>query len=264
MIFALAGGLLVDWQYVAGREAAALAAEGAWLRARGVALAVDFSRSTNLFPGLRLSADLAGAFAESLAALTSALTVKMPALGARDALLTLHNAAELPPANFSTPGAYAASVNATLRALAGAAAAANVTLHLRRSFRNDALAGAGLRSQAAFAAAAGVKLAPSLAYEDGAMGSDGAADAAQLFAGGGATLLALSGAWQGAARALEGAPLAPLLAANGSAAAWLRQVHAAAEAAGAWVLVDGAFEDTDEGRAAALADVWAVEDAVGV
>jgi len=258
------GGLLVDHTYVAGRMPAALAAEGSWLRARGVVVAVDFSRSTNLFPALRLSADLAGAYAESMAVFDDVLS-KAPLLGATDALVTLHGGAELAPANFSTIADYAASEAATLRALAQSGAAAGVRLHLRRSFRNDQIAGATLGSQAAYAAAnASIFFAPSLAYEDGNMGSDSAAAASALFASGAARMLMVSAAWAGGSRWGEAAPVAPLLAANGSAAAWLREVHAAAEAAGAWVVVDAAFDESAPGRAGALADARAVEDAVGV
>ena len=255
------GGFLVDWAYVARTEAAALAAEGAWLAARGLAVAVDFSRSTNLFPGLRLADDLGGAYAESLAAISGALD-KLPLLGARDALFTLHGAAEIAPANCSTPAEVSAAIAATLRALAARAGAPRI--HVRRSFRNDDVAGATLRAQADWAAAANASLAPSLAYADPQMSSDGAAAAAGLFAGGRAGILLASAAWPGAARALEGAPVAPALAAGGAAAAWLATVHAAAEAAGAWVVVDGAFDDTAAGRAAALADARAIEDLVGV
>ena len=257
------GGLLVDWSYVSGRTAAALAYEGSWLRARGIAVAVDFSRSTNLFPGLRLSDDLGGAYAESMAAIAD-VVAKMPLLGAADALLTLHGGAELAPANFSGAGAYAASEAATLRALSQSGAAAGVRFHLRRAFRNDGISGAGLSQQASFAASAGVGFAPSLAYESGSMGSDSAAEAAQLFAAGAARVLLVSAAWLGGSRASEGAPVAPAVAADGSAAAWLRTVHAAAEAAGAWVVVDAAFDETPAGRAGALADARAIEDAVGV
>lgn len=258
----LFGGLLVDWAYVASRAPTALAAEGAWLSARGIAVAVDFSRSTTLFPGLRLSDDLSGAFAESMAVFNDVLA-KMPSLGAGDALLTLHGRAELAPTNFSAPGAYAASVTATLRALSEAGAASNVTFHLRRSQRNNDLAGASLGEQAAFAASASVAFAPSLAYSDGAMGSDAAAAAAALFGSGAARMLLLSAAWQGAAHAMEAAPLAPTLTPGSAPLAWLGTVHAAAEAARAWVVVDAAFDESVGGRAGALADARAIEDAVG-
>jgi hypothetical protein len=257
------GGFLIDWAYVHGRSSAALAAEGAWLRARNVTIAVDFSRSTNLFPGLRLSDDLGGAYNESMAAFADVIS-KMPALGAADALVTLHGGAELAPPNCSTNAQYGAAETATLRMLAAAGAPLGVRLSLRRSFRNDAVAGAGLGPQAAFAAAAGVGFAPSLAFADGAMGGDSAADAAALLTSGAARVLCASAAWAGGSRSLEGAPVAPAIAANGATAAWLRTVHAAAEAAGAAVVVDGAFDETADGRAAALADARALEDVAGL
>ena len=121
-------------------------------------VAVDFSALTTLFPGVRLCDDTGGYYAESLAALRDVLG-KMPLLGSADALLTLHDASELPPANFSgdPQGATRASIAATLQALAAEAAALNVSLHLRRAARNDAMAGGGLAAQAAFAASAGLR-----------------------------------------------------------------------------------------------------------
>jgi hypothetical protein len=254
-------GFLVDYEYLASRTADALSAEAAWLAPRGVHIAVDFSRATNLFPGLRLSDDLHGAFEESLAVLTDVLLVKMPAARAADALLTLHNPAEIPPANFSSGvPAYAASITSTLRALSAAAAPLNITLHLRRSARNTKIAGGSLGEQASFAAAAGVRLAPALAYAT--IAGDAAADAAALFTKGAASFFMLSAAWTGATSIEEGAPAAPALA-PGPTADWLQTVHGAAEAASAWVVVDAAWDASAAGRAGELADVRAIEDVVG-
>lgn len=50
---AIFGGLLVDWTWVWARSPAALAAEAAWLRYHGLAVAVDFTSGTTLFPGMR-------------------------------------------------------------------------------------------------------------------------------------------------------------------------------------------------------------------
>ena len=255
------GGFLVDYEYFASRTADALAAEAAWLAPRGVHVAVDFSRATNLFPGLRLSDDLHGAFEESFAVLTDVLLVKMPAARATNALLTLHDTAEIPPANFSSGvPAYRASITSTLRSLSTAASGLNITLHLRRSARNTKIAGTSLGEQADFAANASVLLAPGLAYAT--IAGDVAKNAADLFANGASTFLMVSAAWTGATRTEEGAPVAPALG-TGPTADWLRLVHSAAEAAGGWVVVDAAWDASALGRAGELADVRAIEDAVG-
>jgi len=252
------GGLLIDHSYLASRTNTSLTEEALWLRSRGITLAVDFSRSTTLFPGLRLSDDLDGSYRESMAVFTDVLS-KMVLVGAKDAFLTLHNGAELAPSNFSKPSDYSASITNTLQTLSQIGSTMGVRFHLRRSFRNDNFAGATLRSQSAFAANANVNFAPSLAYNDPMMGSDSAADAASLFTSGASHALMVSASWTGASRSLEGAPVSPVLTSGSREAQWLETVHAAAEAAGAWVVVDAAFDESPQGRAGALADARSIE-----
>jgi hypothetical protein len=254
------GGVLVDWEYLSARSPAALAEEARWLAMRRVAVVVDFSSGTTLFPGLRLCDDMGGYFQQSLAAINDVLG-KMTALGASDALFALHGTSELPPANFSGGApAYAASVNATLSALSSAAAAQGVRLHLRRSARNDDLAGTSLGANAAFAASAGLLMAPSLAYV--AARGDSASAIAALLASGQGTVLLLSAAWVAPdGRMVESAPLVQLPPASAPA---LQVVHAAAVAAGSWVVLDAGY-DTNEasGRAQELADVGFLLNLVG-
>ena len=256
-------GVLIDSSYVAVREAGALGAEAAWLRPRGVRVAVDFSASTTLFPGLRLVDDMGLYYEESVAALAATLR-KLPALGARHALIALHGVSEAPPANFSTgtQRLTRASVAATLANLSALAASLNVTLHLRRSTRNDELAGASFAEQLAFAGASGLRLAPSLAFCDPRVAGDDVAAVTGAFAGGGAKLLLVSSAWESIGGDwAEGAPLA---AGDGALLPALRAAHAAALAADdAWVVLDAGFGDGDGvGRAAEVADVRALEAAL--
>lgn len=256
------GGVLIDYAYIANRENSSLILEGSWLRARGISVAVDFSRATNLFPGLRLSDDLSGAYSESMAVFLNVIS-KMPFLFATDALVTLHNSAEIAPANFSSPSAYRESVTMTLRSLS----LYGIRFHLRRSSRNDELADASLLTQAAFAANATIGFAPSLAYQDGAMGSDSAAEAISLFTSGAAHFLLASTAWTGGGKSSEGAPIVNLAgnsSSSNSAASWLRDVHAAAVTANAFVVIDAAFDESEVGRAGGLADARALEDVVGL
>jgi hypothetical protein len=247
------GGLLLDWQYLASRESASLAEEGAWLSLRGVKVAVDFTSGTTLFPGLRLVDDMGVYYAQSLAAIRGVLA-KMPLLGAADALIALHGTSEIPPANFSSDpvGLARESVRATLAMLAAEASSAGLTLHLRRTSRNTLLAGASLKEQCDFAASAGLKLAPHLAYV--AISGDDMSVAASLFASGNATMLLLSSAWPGPGGQLrEGAPLAALPADQTKA---LETLHAAAVgAAGSWVVLDAGYDSGEAtGRAQELED----------
>ncbi len=241
-------GVLVDWSYLWERTREALAREGAWLASLNCSVAVDFTAGLTLFPGLRLVDDMGGYYEQSMAAVEQVLG-KMPLLGARHALLALHSTSEIPPANFSSDPTTqtAASVTATLQALAARSAALNVTLHLRRSARNDNLAGGGLGAQAAFAAAAGIKLAPALAYA--AISGDSAAAAAQAFAGGTAQLLLLSSAWSAyPGHAAESALLAAVGGGQAAAAqcAWLRTVQAAATGVGGVVVLDAGYSSQEE------------------
>ena len=254
------GGVVVDSDYLYARSPEALAREAAWLLSRRVRVVVDFSASTTLFPGIRLCDDMGGYYAESLAMLRDVVN-KMPIVGSRDALLTLHDTSELPPANFSADphGATRASIIATLQSLAAEAASLNVSVHLRRTARNDNMAGGGLAAQAAFAASAGVKIAPALAYAQ--ISGDQAAEAASLLQSGAASLLLLSSAWQGpAGGSVEGGALAALPAAQ---LPFLRQAHAAVMASGALVVLDAGFDSGDAaGRAQELADADFLEAAL--
>ncbi len=245
-------GVVVDSDYFFSRSPAALAREAVWLTSRRVRVVVDFSATTTLFPGARLCDDMGGYFAESVAMLRDVIG-KMPLVGSKDALLTLHDTSELPPANFSADphGETRASIVATLQTLAAEAAALNVSIHLRRTSRNDDMAGGGLGAQASFAAAAGVKIAPALAYAQ--ISGDRAADASSLLQSGAASLLLLSSAWQGpAGGAVEGGALAALPAAQ---LPFLREAHAAAMASGALVVLDAGYDSGEaEGRAQELTD----------
>ena len=250
-------GLLVDWEYVEERTPAALAREGDWLALHNVSIAVDFTRSLLLFPTLRLVNDRGDLYAQSMARMLDVIG-KLPLLRGAHALLALHSLSELPPANFSADplGLTRASVTATLRILTAAAAGVNATLHLRRSARNDELAGAGLAAQASYAAAAGVLLAPALAYST--VSGDGAQAVASAFAAGSSKLLLLSSAWQAyEGRAGESGLLAEGLAGAGGGAlcAWLAAAHEAAVAAGGVVVMDAGYTSVQE----EMADVRALD-----
>lgn len=276
------GGFLVDWGYVLSRTTSALAAEAVWLRSHGIAIAVDFTSGVTLFPGLRLCDDIDVYYQSSLAAIREVLE-KMPALGAADAIFTLHGTSEIPPANFSAGTScrvgHALIVSArfslhffvdptrstlnssllTLQTLSAEAAALNITMHLRRTSRNEDLLSGDLSDQAAFAAAAGLRIAPSFAYTQ--ISGDSAADIVGLLQSGNATMVLLSSAWQSAGgRFSEGGLLADLP--DGSVAA-LRQVHEAAIAAGAWIVLDAGYDSDDQvGRAQELADAAFLVDAL--
>ncbi len=237
-------GVVIDWRYVADRTNSSLAAEAVWLAAHRVAVALDFSMSTNLFPGLRLVNDRGDLYAESMQAVSEALG-KMSILGCRDAIFTLHGVSELPPANFSgDPTAQTrASTQQTLAALANSMP--GVTLHLRRSLRNDQLAGGGWQPQLDYVRqiqAANALLAPALAYV--AISGDGVSDMAGALTG--SSILLLSAPWPSAIA--DGALLTTL---SPSLRTDLDALVAAARAAGAALVFDASYASPAE----ELADV---------
>lgn len=119
-------GVAVDWRYLHERERTALEREGAWIRRQQLRVFVDVSPGLNLYPSLRLLDNLPADYAASIAAITDVLD-KMPILGARDLILSLHRD---PENNFSQEQTRA-SFEETLRALARQAAQRQVTLQLR-------------------------------------------------------------------------------------------------------------------------------------
>lgn len=120
--------VLVDWRYVAERDAAALAGQAGWLKRQGVRIVVDASSGLNLFPDLRLVNNDTNEYARSMAALGS-LVEKMKALGAYDLLISLHRH----PENNYTAEQSNASLAENCRALARKAAGAGITVHLRQT-----------------------------------------------------------------------------------------------------------------------------------
>ena len=224
------GGVVVDWEYVWSRSTMALSREAEWLSFHNVRVVVDFTSGLTLFPGMRLCNDIDMYYEESMAQIRDVLS-KLPLLSCTNAIITLHGISELPPANFShgdVVANYRASVASTLEELVGEAAALGVTLHLRRSSRNDILAGGSLLEQADFAASikgkvaiSGVghsgsgkdtgelKIAPSLAY--GSIHGDSVDDMKKLISSGAASLTFLSSSWASVGgRYMESAPLSLL------------------------------------------------------
>ncbi len=119
-------GVCVDWRYFHEREAAALQAEGRWLKRQGPRLVVDLSSGVNLYPTLRLVDNVHADFETSVTVINDVLT-KMEMLGVRDLILPLHR---VPETNI-TPEQTQDGFTTTLKLLAKSAARRGVTLHLR-------------------------------------------------------------------------------------------------------------------------------------
>ena len=135
-------GVVVDSEYFSSRSERALTTENRWLQLQHVDVVCDFTRLTNLFPGLRLIDDISAYYNESMAVMEDVLD-KLPLLRTQHALLTLHGSAELPPVGPCTGASgqesgsnWTACFRHTLQRLASRATATNTTLHLRHSHRN--------------------------------------------------------------------------------------------------------------------------------
>lgn len=122
-------GVVVDSRWLSEREAGALRTEAPWLARQRVRIWIDLSSRIDLYPDLRLVNNLATDYEATLATITGLLD-KMEIVGARDLILTLHRH----PENNFTGEQTQGSFDATLRQLAGVAAAKRITLHLRLAF----------------------------------------------------------------------------------------------------------------------------------
>ena len=238
-------GVMVDSDYFYTRSTRALEIENRWLQLQHVDIVCDFTRSTDLFPGLRLIDDIHPYYNESMEIIEDVLS-KLPIVRSSHAMLTLHGAAELAPVGPCINGAgqesganFTACFRQTLQMLtAKAAAAANVTLHLRHSSRNAHALGATLSAQVAFTASIDgskrFKIAPSTGVaaplEQGIV--------QLLLQTGKADLLLLSAP---SAAAGSSPLMSPLAATPTAQQAALRAVVRAADAAGSLLVLDAGF-----------------------
>ena len=155
-------GVSVDWRYVREREKAALEAEAGWVRRQGLRVHVDLSSGVNLYPGLRLIDNLGADYTNSMAAVTDVLA-KMPILGARDLVFSLHRH---PENNFSGEQTQQA-FERTLRLLAVEARGRGVTLHLRLAPRKPPWSLEEALKLLERVGAPNLRVAPSVALLDG-------------------------------------------------------------------------------------------------
>ena len=80
-----ADSVVVDWKYVEGRTAAAIAEEGRWLFRRNISVIVDFTSGLNLYPDLRIVKDSIDEYERSMARMYDVLTKMSTKLNASTA-----------------------------------------------------------------------------------------------------------------------------------------------------------------------------------
>lgn len=115
-------GIVIDWKYVAARDQSQLSREAAWLGRQKVRVVVDFTSGLNGFPDLRLVNNLESVYQKTLGTFRDVFA-KMPALGARDAIMSLSIGEENP----NTWMEY----DHTISTIGEAARAQGITVHLR-------------------------------------------------------------------------------------------------------------------------------------
>ncbi len=123
-------GVLLDWRYLDVRAPEALQQESGWLERQGLDIWVDLSSGINLYPGLRLVNNDPAEYEASINKIKGILD-KMPILGARNLVLSLHRTPENNITHEETQDSF---VN-TLRAMSECAAAQGTTIHLRMSMK---------------------------------------------------------------------------------------------------------------------------------
>ena len=130
-------GIVLDSAFVHSRTMDELMLLGDWLAMNNYTVAIDFSRVINVFPypprSFRLYTYMPAEYNKSMAMFMDVLQ-KLPAIGATDILLTLHQS---PPGNQPTSAQVAADVAASIKQICVVAAKHRVTVHLRQAFKND-------------------------------------------------------------------------------------------------------------------------------
>lgn len=90
------GGVMISWRYLRDSDKRELVRNDGWIKRQGLRVFVDLSSGVNLFPDLRLLDNLHRAYKASMKTIQD-IIAKMPLVGSRRLLLTLH---ELPENNY--------------------------------------------------------------------------------------------------------------------------------------------------------------------
>ncbi len=178
----------VSWRYLADRDRAFLAKEGAWLGRQKLRVIADFSPGLNLYPDLLLVDNVPGHWERSRDLITGVLD-KMKEAGAQDALFTLHRHTE--GASF-TAQQMEESMAGHLRELCEYAGARGITLHLQNHPNRFFPSSAELLRFVAFLGKANVRYALNVGHLLAYRGAGGEREELQAEAGDALELVLLS------------------------------------------------------------------------
>lgn len=137
-------GVMVDSAFVHSRTTEELNLVGEWLAQNNLTVVVDASRVINVFPypprSFRLYKYMPREYESSMAMFLDVIG-KLPAIGSRDLVMTLH---QNPPTSPNVPE----DMLETVRAIARAAMQHGATVHLRQAPKNDDIMGSDASSDA--------------------------------------------------------------------------------------------------------------------
>jgi hypothetical protein len=249
-------GVLVDWSYLHVRTNTTLAADAAWLRSQRLNISVDLSSGINLFPGLRLG-NFTGPsdpfFNRSLVTVRDVMQ-KTSMMGGRRLLLSLHGMPELGPDSATVKATVASTV--TMLAREAAALSPPLSIHLRQTAKNGAVAGSQTASQFAWAEKLQAQLevhsiggSVQFAPNTGIAAVEGVSAAAMTNYLAPSSMLLINGASHLYATNRHGTENAPLTAAGSDTAAVLTKVVSYVQAAiqaKATVILDPTFADIEQ------------------
>ena len=119
-------GVVTDWNYLRTRSPDQLGRESGWIARQGVRVCVDLTSGINLYPDLRLVDNDPLEYEESMTAIHDVLT-KMPLMGARDLILSLHRTPENNISHEETLNSFCQ----TLKRICAKAERETIVVHLR-------------------------------------------------------------------------------------------------------------------------------------
>jgi len=150
-------GVVVDWNYLRMRDVEQLKRESGWIARQGLRVCADLTSGLNLYPDLRLVGNDPVEYESSMAVIDG-IIAKMPMIGARDLILSLHRTPENNISNEDTWDSFAG----TLKTICDKAASVDVTVHLRQAIKRPSNPGE-LADMLARVDAPNLRIAPSLA-----------------------------------------------------------------------------------------------------
>jgi hypothetical protein len=117
---------VIDWKYLAEREAEELKSQSGWIKNQGLKVLVDLTPGINLFPDMRIVNNDSVEYGKSMMAI-STLLEKMKLFGSADLIIASHRTIE----NNFTDDRFSESLKSTLKIIASEGAGYGIRVHFR-------------------------------------------------------------------------------------------------------------------------------------